>query len=293
MNPEDADTWKEALLVEIFHALSEHRPLRSMLVFKGARVLNELLHEVGRRSLDIDSNLLKSFIKSTPDRALQQESLKKELSVAISRHFERQSPVKYSLNTVSIKPRPRKEHPRGWDAYDVKVAVIDHTRPEVKGLPSLTLDIAAPEALREDSIALLKLGADTIRAYTLERIAGEKLRAFLSSLPEYRKKVKRPGEAFRVKDVFDIARIAHARTLVDHEFWLKAGNEFRLACESRFIDCLGLTTFEQDLATTKSVYEKDPTLPNVINFEDAWNIIRGIVAFLEANEITPFEFPLE
>jgi len=53
MSPDEADSWKEQLLVEIFHALSEHPPLQSMLVFKGARVLNELLKEAGRRSLDI------------------------------------------------------------------------------------------------------------------------------------------------------------------------------------------------------------------------------------------------
>ena len=140
-----------------------------MLVFKGARVLNELLQEVGRRSLDIDSNVLQSFVESTPNRVRQQENLERELSIAISRHFERQSPVKYSFNRVSITPRPRKEHPRGWDGYNVKVSVTDHTRPGVRGLPNLTLDIAAPEALRDDSIAPLKLGKESIWAYTLER----------------------------------------------------------------------------------------------------------------------------
>ena len=264
-----------------------------MLVFKGAPVLNELLQEVGRRSLDIDSNLLQSFVESTPDRARQQENLEKELSIAISRHFERQSPVKYSLHRVSITPRPPKEHPRGWDAYDVKVSVTDHTRPGVRGLPNLTLDIAAPEALRDDSIAPLKLGKESIWAYTLERIAGEKLRAFLSSLPQYRKKVKKPGEAVRVKDIYDIARIARVRPLGNGGFWSKAGEEFRLACESRFVDCLGIDSFEQDLATTQSTYENDPTIPNEISFNDAWHTIREVVAFLEANRIIPFEFHLQ
>ncbi len=292
MNPDEAENWKEELLIEIFLALSKHQPLQTMLVFKGARVLNELLQTVGRRSLDIDSNLLRSFVDSTPDRKQQQANLEKELSIAITRHFEGQSPVKYSLERVSIKPQPPKNHPYGWDAYHVKVSVIDHTRPGVRGLPSLTLDVAAPEALLEDSIAPLRLGSETILAYTLERVAGEKLRAFLSSLPQYREKVKKPGEAVRVKDIFDIARIARQRPLDNNEFWSKAGKEFRLACEFRFIDCLGIDSFEQDLATTQSAYENDPTIPNEISFNDAWQTIREVTAFLEANAIIPFEFPL-
>ena len=293
MNPEDAELWKEEALIEIFQSLSEHPPLRPMLVFKGARVLNERLHEMGRRSLDIDSNLSQSFVESTPERAIQQENLEREIRIAVSRHFEHQAPVKYSLVRIQVEPQPPKEHPRGWDGYDVKISIFDHTRPHVRGLPSLKLDVAAPEALREDSIAPLTIGTATVLAYTLERIAGEKLRAFLSSLPHYRAKVNRPGAAVRVKDIFDVARISRERPLDDRQFWLKAGAEFKLACRSRFIDCRGLQSFEQDLATTQSSYENDTTLPNEIAFHEAWNTIRDIVAFLEANEFIPFEFPLD
>ena len=173
-----------------------------MLVFKGARVLNERLQELGRRSLDIDSNLLQSFVDATPERDIRQERLERELRTAISRHFERQSPVKYALAKLRIDAQPPIEHPHGWDGYDVRISISDFTRPHVRGLPSLVLDIAAPERLRGDSITPLAIGAVTVLAYTLERIAGEKLRAFLSSLPEYRAKVNRPGESVRAKDVF-------------------------------------------------------------------------------------------
>jgi hypothetical protein len=174
----------------------------------------------------------------------------------------------------------------------VKFSIFDHSRPTVRGLPSLALDIAAPEALRDESIAPLKLGEATVWAYTLERIAGEKLRAFLSTLPRYREKMKKPGEAVRVKDVFDIARIARDHPLDDHQFWSKVGGEFKLACESRLIDCLGIESFEQDLLTTRTVYETDPTIPPTISFTDAWQAIQDVVGFLESNGFTPFEFPL-
>ena len=262
-----------------------------MLVFKGARVLNERLQEVGRRSLDIDSNLSQSFVDSIPERAIRQEHLERELQIAMSRYFESQSPVMYRLERIRIDPQPPLDHPQGWDGYDVRISISDHTRPHVRGLPSLALDIAAPEPLRQDSIAPLTIGTATVLAYTLERIAGEKLRAFLSSLPQYRAKIKKPGEAVRTKDIFDLARIGRVRPIGNRQFWLRAGDEFRLACSSRFIDCRGLETFEQDLATTQSSYQNDPTIPSEPEFHEAWNTVRMIVAFLESSHLIPFEFP--
>lgn len=293
MRSDEAESWKVQLLDEIFLALSEHPPLRHILVFKGARILDVWLRGTRRRSLDIDSNLLDCFVASTPDPHKQRRLLEREISAAVSRHFDNESPVRNSLNNVRVKPHLRVPHPHGWDAYDVNISVTDHTRPGVRGLPTLRLDIAAPEALRHDSIAPLKVGNDTVWAYTLERIAGEKLRAFLSSLPAYRDKVRKPGEAVRVKDVYDLARIAQAHPPDEHTFWERAGEEFHLACKSRYIDCEGLSTFEEDLASTRSAYERDPTLPNDISFDDAWEAVRRIVAVLERNEIMPFFFPLD
>ena len=83
------------------------------------------------------------------------------------------------------------------------------------------------------------------------------------------------------------------RSLDDRTFWLATGEEFKLACASRFIDCISLESFEQNLATTQSSYEKDATLPKEIEFNEAWDAIRGIAGFLEANELIPFEFPLD
>lgn len=76
-----------------------------------------------------------------------------------------------------------------------------------------------------------------MHAYTLVRIAGEKLRAFLSSLPAYRAKVKKPGEAVRAKDLYDISRIRRVHGLEQIEFWRRAGEEFHVACRYRYIDC--------------------------------------------------------
>ena len=63
---------------------------------------------------------------------------------------------------------------------------------------------------------------------------GEKLRAYLSSLPAYRKKLDRPGEAIRAKDLYDITRILQREQLPGSTgFWKAALAEFRVCCESR------------------------------------------------------------
>ena len=293
MDQESADSWKEETLNEIFLAMAAHAPLREMLVFKGALVLNAHLNEKGRRSLDIDSNILKRFAEANPDKEVQQATLKKEIANAITNRFEGDSPVRLTLEEVAIKQRPKHAHPLGWDAYDVKIKVIDHSREGVRGLPKLSIDIAAPESLTADSVAPLQVNNETLMAYTLERTAGEKLRAFLSTLPEYRQKVRKPGgEAIRVKDIFDIARIARAHPIMDDDFWEKVGNEFRLACESRFISCAGISTFEQSLPATRSSYESDSTLPNKIAFDEAWQNIHQLVSLFEQKGVIPFHLEL-
>jgi hypothetical protein len=125
----------------------------------------------------------------------------------------------------------------GWDAFKVRMNVNDLSK-HVRGLPALEIDVAAPEELLDTSVATIEVGGHRVYAYTLERIAGEKLRAFLSSLPAYRAKVKKPGEAVRAKDLYDVSRIRGVYGLEQVEFWRLAGEEFRLACPVR----LGLLT---------------------------------------------------
>jgi hypothetical protein len=53
----------------------------------------------------------------------------------------------------------------------------------VLGLFVLEIDISAPEQLSAHAVSYLPIGDHTVRAYTLERIAGEKLRAFSARCP--------------------------------------------------------------------------------------------------------------
>ncbi len=67
MNPADGERWKSQVLDEIFIALAASEPLEEALVFKGARVLNVHLGG-GRQSLDLDANLVATFVEKHPDR---------------------------------------------------------------------------------------------------------------------------------------------------------------------------------------------------------------------------------
>lgn len=289
MNRADSERWQSQVLDEIFEALAAVEQLQECLVFKGARVLNVRLGH-GRQSLDLDSNLAAPFVKKYPDREAQRAFLEEQMTRAVRRHFERQEPVRYELTTLTIRTYPPKGHPMGWDAFKVKMNVNDLSR-RVRGLPALEIDVAAPEELLDGSVATIEVGGHRVCAYTLERIAGEKLRAFLSTLPAYRAKVKKPGEAVRARDLYDVSRIRRVHEIEQVDFWRAAGEEFRIACRSRYIDCQGLATFQEQWEVTRKTYE-EATIPKDIPFKEAEETVGAVVRFLEAQGIVPFTFPL-
>jgi len=262
VNQNDREHWKSQVLDEIFAALAASKSLDDVLVFKGARVLNVRLGN-GRQSLDLDSNLAVAFAQKYPGREAQRDFLEREITQAVRRHFERQDPVKFELTFLKVQTYPPKSsHPMGWDAFKVKMSVNDLST-NVISLPALEIDVAAPEDLKSTSVTTIEVGGHYVHAYTLERIAGEKLRAFLSSLPAYRAKVKKPGEAVRAKDLYDLSRIRRLYGLEKVEFWRMAGEEFYAACRSRYIDCQGLTTFQEQWTVTQKTYA-EATIPKDI-----------------------------
>jgi hypothetical protein len=128
--------------------------------------------------------------------------------------------------------------------------------------------------------------------YSLERIAGEKLRAFLSSTPAHQEKIQRTGGALRVKDLYDLACIVRNTPLTETDFWNKVAAEFRTACESRFVDCDGWATFSAVTDIAHGNYDKDPTLPKALPFESAWPAVHAIVQHFERTGTTPFAFAM-
>jgi hypothetical protein len=291
MNPQDSDRWKSEVLDEIFAALASDDELVEYMVFKGARVLNARLNG-GRQSLDLDSNLMQEFAAKFPDRKLQKTFLEQHVKTAIIRHFERQGPVRFRLQTIDVRTSPVEPHPRGWNAFEVRLGIVDLTKPGVRMMPGIRIDVAAPEELLGTSVSELVVGSSVARAYTVQRIAGEKLRAFLSSLPAYREKMKRPGDAIRAKDLYDLARIQMAHGFNDSDFWKAVGQEFRVACRSRLIDCSGLETFTENWDLTAQSYTKDPTIPDDISLSEARSTLDNIVQFMLDDGIIPFEHPL-
>ncbi len=292
MNENQLKTWKTIALLQVLSALAENNEIYKVLIFKGALILNRWLG-TERMSLDIDSNLDLDFSLELPERSDQKAFLEKHIPIAITRYFEKQDPVRYEYTGVKVNLNPpQKDHPLGWNAFKVKISLFDNQNAGVRGLPALELDIAAPEKLTGSSVARIQWNGSYIRAYTLERIAGEKARAFLSTLPSYREKVKKPGEAIRTKDLYDLTRIIALKPITDRKFWTAAGAEFRLACESRHIDCLGIETFQEDWKTTEEAYRNDPIIPKDIDFDKVEQTVGSIAEYWLGLRIIPFEFPL-
>ena len=291
MNIAESNKWKAEVLFQILFALASSKELKDVLVYKGALILNKRLG-TERMSLDIDSNLLQAFVLAYPEKKEQEVFLETTLNKAISKYFNRQEPVRYEVSSIKIQRSPIIDHPLGWDAFSIKINVTDYLNRGVRGLPALSIDVAAPETLTENSVSDIELGGHVVSAYTLERIAGEKMRAFLSTLPAYRAKVKKPGEAVRVKDLYDLAQILKVKPIDDEYFWGLAGNEFKLACSSRFIDCEGVVTFKENWKETQKAYADEPMLPKDIQFDEIEKGIASIIQFLSRNNITPFDYPL-
>lgn len=292
MNEERRKQWMDEVLAEILCAISAYGPLRQALVFKGARILN--LHlGTPRRSLDIDSNLRVEYQREMPDLAEQTAWFEDHLKRAIHNHFENQEPVRYQLDAVQVEKNPEAEpHPRGWDGWLATIRITDQRVRSVRSLPALKLDIAAPEDLGPDAVCELPMGEITVNAYALHRIAGEKLRAYLSSLPAYRRKISSRQRPVRAKDLHDLARILEARPIANEEFWLKAAHEFKLACESRLVDCEGPATFHANWDATRAAYESDPALTS-IPWADAEQALSTILDFFSRHPVFPLRFPLE
>lgn len=296
MGPDQASRWKNEALDQVFAALAASRTLTGRLVFKGARVLNRRLGAANRQSLDIDMNLTAAFLAEFPERDSQRTALQQEMTIALSRYFTEQEVVRYEIVQVTAQLKPKNDHPRGWNAFEVRVGLRDLANPAIRNFPALVLDVAAPEILGPHATAPLDIDGHEVTAYTLERIAGEKLRAFLTSLPAYRKKMSRPGEAIRAKDLYDIARVERARPLTaeaNDVFWRDVATEFRLACESRFVDCVGLETFTEAIAGTRATYEADTTLPHDdIPFNAAWAALTSVLERLDDQGVFPLKFEL-
>ena len=167
-------------------------------------------------------------------------------------------------------------------------------------LPTLQVDVAAPEELTDSSVSLLEVqgsGGDApaqVPAYTLERLAGEKLRAFLSTLPAYRAKVRKPGDAIRVKDLHDLACVRRVQPIGADQtaFWRQAAEEFRLTCASRYIDCAGPETFRENWPATRLAYETDTNLAKNVLFAEAERTLDEVTAFFASLNLFPLQFPL-
>ncbi len=288
MRPDQFERWKSKALAEVFAAIAASDALRSRLIFKGARVLTLRL-DLERQSFDLDSSLTTDFALETADLKAQGDFLQAALATALERYFSGQRVVRYTLESVTLKSR---EHPLGWDSHAAAVRLRDGLFANVLNLPGIEIDISAPEPLSPHAVSDLPIGEHTVRAYTLERIAGEKLRAFLSTLPDYRKKMKKPGEAIRVKDLYDLARICRFRPLTDREFWRKAAEDFRLACAARYIDFAGPETFRQNGSATEQAFVSDPTLPKDVTFAEVDAMLMSIGALLVEEKVAPLHFPL-
>ena len=291
MDQKSFDNWRDDVMQHVFIALAASTDLNCQLVFKGAQVLSRRLGDAARQSYDIDANLRDEIQVGTVTAVERRDNLQSAIQGALEDYFRSAPSVRYMIERVTLKERPSKRgHPLGWNALVANIVLRDNQSPGVK-MPRLGIDISAPEQLGAHATSTLIVGGYEVIAYTDVRIAAEKLRAFLTTLPTYRNKMQKPGDAVRAKDLFDLRRILATHPIAESAFWRKVGDEFRLACESRFVDCLGIESFAEDFAVTRSTYANDKTIPETWSFDDVWEALERVVAQFAIWGLFPLSFP--
>jgi len=290
MNPGQRERWVTEVLREVMTALMHDEALRTALVFKGAWILNLHLGE-SRHSMDIDAVAEPCWVEEMGSLDREEEFLREHLPMAVRRHFERQNPVRFTLKDAKFERCPANQHPRGWDMLRVKLAISDNQLANPRSLPPAEIEVSAAECYGADAVEWRDFLGVPARVYALHRIAGEKLRAYLTSLPEYRAKMGGGTREVRVKDLHDIARILRYCPMEDVDFWGKAMREFQLACESRFVDCAGPETFKQDWAQVRVRYEQDQHLATV-PFPEAEAALDKVLAAFSQMGAFPLAFPV-
>jgi len=277
----------------VWDAIALDEPLRAVLVFKGARALGQLLPSLPRESLDLDASLSGPLGAGLEPPQATAAQLQQMLERAIRRQVEALDPRIYQLDRVVVQPSPLGGHPFGRQGYAVTIALRDLRRPGLLGTPNIRLDISALEDLGTDALEELRRGEGTVRVYSVTRQAAEKLRALLESLPRHRAKIGATSiKPVRVKDIADICRIVDLQPLTDLLFWEGVASEFRRACRSRFVDCEGWETFEQDVPVTRRSYLDDATLREERPFEEAWAVLGEVVSLIGGLGMIPFFHPL-
>jgi len=189
--------------------------LLERLVLKGGNALHLAHRLAARSSLDLDFSMAGDF-EDFDEAAFH-------LSTALRRHFSGIGLVVFG-ETLVRKPRIRgvDELP-WWGGYELTFKLIDRknyiadqpermSREAIPIGPRLERKFSVEVSKHEYTAAKIDLDFEdyTLPVYTLEMIAGEKLRAICQQMPEYA--IKGPGTQ-RARDFYDIHLIVTERDI--------------------------------------------------------------------------------
>ena len=95
-----------------------------------------------------------------------------------------------------------------------------------------------------------------------------------------------------MKDLYDLVRIIQVKPISETQFWTIAGQEFQLACKSRYVACSGLDSFKEGWTETRAQFAGSSVIPKDCTFEEVEATIVAIVEFWRGFDLVPFAFPL-
>lgn len=178
-------------------------------------------------------------------------------------------------------------------AADVDRAVLEEQFLRALGVPTLTMDLAAPEQFGAGAVERREMGVGYVLVCSNHNLIAGKLRAFLESTALHRAKLTLPGRPLRVKDLVDLARAWDVYRDEPSAFWRAVAGHLEVGCRSRLVDCAGWTTFASLSDAAMQAYQADPATANSsYDFAEAWQRLESLVGRLAGLDLFPIIVPL-
>lgn len=280
MMPGQVEAWTQGAIDLVLQSIAASPSLRSWIVLKGAQALR--LHlSGGRRSKDVDGYLTREFEQQAGTLEERRERIREELRSMLLQSLALLQRTDLSVSRVEVREF-RDE--RTGEVFPEFVLVV-YLRQENRVRPPLPLELS-PSEPSSQLPQTFALGSASILVQPLERVCGEKLRAFLSSLPSHRRRMGERPHAARVRDLYDLAQVARLRPTVQSPFWEAVSQEFVLACRSRKVECAGMESFAEGWENTRRAYEREPAYRD-IGFDEVHQVLLSLVSVFAAIGVLP------
>jgi uncharacterized protein len=249
---------RDYLLSWVLAGVSRVEPLRDNLIFKGGTALKKCWFGDYRFSEDLDF----SGVGSVPRGQAMEDAVKESCRIA-AQLLDEYAPVEIACERYTEKD----PHPGGQEAFSIHAKFPWHRDPHTRVMIEVSVD---EKVIRSTPWRTVSHGYGEsldakVRAYSLEEIMAEKLRAILQHVERLE---ERGWSRSRARDYYDLWRIFNAYG--DHLTLTGFAQFLRVKCAVRGVSFRGADDFFQPrmLAYVEKTWEQwlGPLVPDLPSY---------------------------